>query len=372
MAGPEKKLFKDWFDADAAARLAQQMRRAYPAFDAEGFQGQATSGLKHLEFHGRIQLFADALRAHLPDAVPEALDILVRSLPPLLPDCESVTDGWLQWPLGVWIADHGVPHLDDAFRAMEALTQRFSSEFAVRPFLIAYPDDCFRRLLALSTHPSAHVRRWCSEGTRPRLPWGKRIPSLIEDPSPALPILEALCNDPEPYVRRSVANHVNDIAKDHPEIARDICRRWMKHATPERAALVRHALRSLIKDGDPDALRILDFPPPKNIEIDFILYPKALQIGDSLEIKAQLRNAGSQAASLALDYKLHFARPGGRASAKVFKWTTLTLQPGETRTFVKRHPMRHASIRQLHPGEHHIELQLNGQKPAQASFRLEM
>ncbi len=369
--GPgERKLFKDWFDRQAARRLGAQIAAVWPAFDEARFVRHATRGLDRLELLARVQVLADALAAGLPDHVPDALDILTRSLPPVAPDDGLQTDGWLQWPIGQYIADHGVPHLDASLLAMTELTMRFTSEFAVRPFLARQPAETRARLLELTRHPNPHVRRWCSEGTRPRLPWGKRLTALIADPSPNWPILEALKDDPELYVRRSVANHLNDIAKDHPDLVLARCRAWRQQATPERLWIIGRALRTLVKAGHPDALALLGFSPAADVAARLAVSPRRLAIGDALQLDAVLRNDGTQPVRLVVDFVLHFARPAGKSSAKVFKWTKLELAPGQQTAIGRRFPLRQTSTRTLHPGRHRVELQVNGGRVAASAFTL--
>ncbi|HMO52599.1 MAG TPA: DNA alkylation repair protein [Kiritimatiellia bacterium] len=366
----KRKAFKEYFDAEAAARLADQFGAAWPSFDAKAFCLQATTGLDTLEFNARVKQFSDALAATLPRDRKRALAILTRSLPPVLPDTEAITDGWLQWPLGQFIADHGLPHLEESMEAMIALTMRFSSEFAVRPFIDAYPEHIYPRLYTLTRHPNLHVRRWCSEGSRPRLPWGKKLTAIINDPSPSWPILEALMDDPELYVRKSVANHLNDIAKDHSDKVITACRRWKKQATPERQWVIRHGLRSLIKAGNPHALALLGFANGSGLTAKLNVQPRTISIGKSITLEAEVTNQTKAPCRALIDYVIHFARPSGKPSSKVFKWTQVEVPARNRLAIVKKHQLRHASIRTLYPGRHRAELQVNGQRLAQAEWML--
>lgn len=366
----ERKAFKDYFDRAAAKALAAQVAAVHPSFDEAAFVRQACKGLKNLEFNGRVGQFGDALRVTLPEPIPEALAILERSLPPPLPDCESVTDGWLQWPLGQFVADHAVDHLEAAFPFMVELTQRFSSEFAVRPFIEHQQAEVIQRMEALTGHPSPHVRRWCSEGLRPRLPWGKKLTALAADPSPVWPILEALKDDPEQYVRRSVANHVNDIAKAHPELVIKRAKAWMKGASPEREWVVKHALRGLFKNGHPGALAVFGFHEPKHISVNFDLTPKRCKIGGQVTLHAELKSSHTKAQNLMIDYVIRYVSKTGGTSTKVFKWKELKFPAGDSITLEKRQAMKNVSIRTLYPGTHHVELQINGQRVAEASFEI--
>jgi 3-methyladenine DNA glycosylase AlkC len=375
MSENQRKPFKDYFDTSAAQSLAKQMAAAMSGFDQAAFVRRATRGLSKLAFNARIKQFADALAAMLPDDIPEALAIVEASLPDPLPDCEEVTDGFLQWPLGQFIADHGLPYFEPSMSAMVALTQRFSSEFAVRPFVEQRAEETFERLLSLTTHQSPHVRRFCSEGVRPRLPWGKKLRALVDDPSPIWAIVEALKDDPELYVRRSVANNLNDIAKDHAEQVIERCKAWKKDASPqpagpERDWLINHGLRTLIKAGHPGALAVIGYGPPKKLTATLSIAPQAIEVGGEVSMTAALDSAHGRAQQLLIDYVVHYVRKAGHANAKVFKWTTSALAARGTLELTKRHPMKVTSVRALYPGVHKIELQINGQVVAEASFEL--
>ncbi|MEM8963069.1 MAG: DNA alkylation repair protein [Acidobacteriota bacterium] len=369
-ASNERKAFKNWFDHEAARALAEQIGSAHPSFDQGAFLRAATEDLNALEFNARVAQFADALATTLPADVPRALKILTASLPAPLPDCEAVTDGWLQWPIGHFIGTYGVDHYSASMSAMIELTQRFSAEFAVRPFAERYTDETLEELTRLTTHPSPHVRRWCSEGLRPRLPWGRRLQFLIDDPSPVWPILEALKDDPELYVRRSVANHLNDIAKDHPELVVERCLQWSTDASTERMWVIKHALRSLIKAGDPGALAVMGYHPPRDLEATLSVQPTSIEIGESVELEAIVHSSSDQAQDLLIDYVVHYVRKGDKVSAKVFKWKTLRLDALGKQSLTKRHSMRVTTIRALYPGTHRVELQINGARVAEASFVL--
>lgn len=365
-----RKAFKDWFDEKAAASLADQIGAVHPKFDRSQFIKLATSGLFEKEFHARVEHFSNALLVTLPKSPPAALKILRKSLPPELPDTENVTDGWLQWPIGKFIADHGIDHFEESFETMIELTKRFSAEFAIRPFVVQYPERTMRRVLELTSHPNAHVRRLCSEGTRPLLPWGQKLHALIADSSPVLPVLEALKDDTSRYVTRSVANHLNDIAKNDPDLVISICRRWSEEASTERKWLIKHALRSLLKSGHPKALEILGFGPPRDLAATLSSEPETIAIGESIQFCAEIENRGSDKVSLMVDYVVHFVKKTGNAAPKVFKWKTLDLVPGESAILEKKQTMKHATIRTLYPGNHRVELQINGVRLAESDFDL--
>ena len=366
----ERKAFKDWFDKTAARAMATQVASAAPDFDETGFVRRATRNLSKLEFNARVQQFSDALRATLPESVPHALATLTNSLPAALPDCESVADGWLQWPVGQFIADHGLEHFDESMAAMIALTKRLSSEFAVRPFVEHHQDATFARLLSLTSDCSPHVRRWCSEAVRPRLPWGRKLRALVEDPGPIWPILEALKDDDELYVRRSVANNLNDIAKDHPQLVVKRCQQWKKGGNERRSWVIRHGLRSLIKGGQSGALAVVGCGPPRKLTAELSIRSRRILIGGQIELTAVIETTAVKAQQLILDYAVHYVRKSGKSSSKVFKWTTTRLPANGSVTLNKRHSMKLTTVRALYPGIHQVELQINGVRMAETSFRL--
>ena len=367
----ERKPFKDYFDKAAAQTLAKQFVGAYPTFDQAAFVKNATNGLANLEFNARIQHFAAALHDALPKDPNVSLRLLQKSLPDLIPDADAVTDGFAQWPLGQFIADYGLDaDFDIAFEAMTELTQRFSSEFAIRPFMEAHPDACFNRLYQLTSHPNEHVRRWCSEGTRTRLPWGRKLHALIEDPTPIWPILEDLKDDPSLYVRRSVANNINDLAKDHSDDVVARLKTWKKSSNTNRDWLIKHGLRTLVKDGHPGALQLIGFGPVKNVQATLSLAPKKVAVGEKVAMTLTLNSSHTRTQDLMIDYAVHYVRKGNKTSDKVFKWSTQSLAAKEQQTLQKNHPMKVTTIRALYPGKHRIEVQINGERLADATFTL--
>jgi 3-methyladenine DNA glycosylase AlkC len=238
--------------------LAHNVRLAWSQFDPLAFQRDAMVGLAGLSILRRGEHLARVLRGHLPAGYDEAAEILIRSLTPPVARTDTFgLAGFFYLPHVYFVAmfgldpahNNGRDPFETSMRAQHELTRRFSAEFSMRPFLIQLQDRTLARLMEWTRDPNPHVRRLCSEGSRPRLPWAVRIPAFVRDPSPTLPLLEALKDDADLYVRRSVANHVGDIAKDHPALAFDLCERWLHGASPERRWIVRHGLRHPARNG---------------------------------------------------------------------------------------------------------------------------
>lgn len=245
--------------------LAHNVALAHVDFAAGRFIDAALKGIGPLSILQRGEHLARVLREHLPARYDDAIDVLLRSLTaPQGRTGDLGLAGFFYLPHVCFVAAYGLDAGNNAgrdpfetsMRAQYELTRRFSAEFSMRAFLIAQPERTLGRLLEWTRDPDPHVRRLCSEGARPRLPWAARLRAFIADPTPLLPLLEALRDDPDLYVRRSVANHVGDIAKDHPTLALALCRRWLAGATSERRWLIRHALRYPANKGMPDAMRL--------------------------------------------------------------------------------------------------------------------
>ena len=373
MAAP----FKDWFNRALIEDMAGHLLRRWPGFNAPGFCAAASKNLKALELKQRAGQIAGALADHLPPDVPRALAILIASLRPLDQAGQPIADrsaglaGWAIWPMGEYVALRGLDHVDDSLVALRALTIRSTAEFAIRPFLVRHPRKTFAALKTWAKDPNEHVRRLVSEGSRPRLPWGLRLKSLVADPSPILPLLEALKDDPSEYVRRSVANSLNDIAKDHPDLIASLAARWLSGASPERARLVRHACRSLVKAGHRKTLAALGYAARPKIKLkNFTVTTPRVRFGDAAVFAVELRNTGRTSQKIVLDYVIHHRKKNGGTSPKVFKWKALTLKPGEVLCLRRRHAVRPITTRVYYPGRHRIEIVINGATCAGGDFDL--
>jgi 3-methyladenine DNA glycosylase AlkC len=227
---------KNQFGPDVPRAIASMVAEVHPSFPAKKFTRDALAGYEPLSLTQRGWHIARALRQHLPEDFPTAVDVLVQSSSqPSGRTVGSGMGGFLFMPHCFFVAAYGLDHFEESMAAQHVLTQRFTCEFSIRPFLIKHPAETLLRLRQWATDPSEHVRRLVSEGTRPRLPWAMRLPAFQADPAPVLELLELLKDDPALYVRRSVANNLNDIGKDHPHVLAKTAKRWLKGASDERA-----------------------------------------------------------------------------------------------------------------------------------------
>ena len=367
---PAPVRLKDLFGPDVPHKIAAMINAVHPAFPAKRFVRDALEGYDALELTPRGRQIAASLRTYLPQDYPEAVAILVASLGEPL-DRSDLTgmETFIYMPHVFFVAEHGVGHWEESMRAQYELTQRFTAEFSIRAFLVSEPDRTLARLREWTTDPSEHVRRLVSEGTRPRLPWAPRLPAFQRDPSPVLDLLELLRDDPMLYVRRSVANNLNDIAKDNPDVAVATCSRWMRNATPERAWLVRHALRSVVKQGRPDALAVLGYGSGDGFVVtDGVVSPHAPAIGDTIRITFDVVNGADVVSAALIDLRVHFVKSNGTTSPKVFKVAERSLAPGERATVTKTISLAQHTTRTHYPGRHPVEAIVNGKTFPVATF----
>lgn len=357
------------FNAETVGRLASGFRTADPGFDPD-FEARVLSRFPELELKQRIDWIADCLIEALPVPFPDMAARITAALPPPLDPTRTDDDfgSFIYAPLGEVAVKRGLEdHRDLSLDLIETLTQRFSMEFAIRPFLNRWPEETMARLADWADHPSYHVRRLVSEGSRPRLPWGIGIPL---PPGTALPLLDRLHADPARFVTRSVANHLNDISKHDPALVVDALTRWQtagRQRPEELAWMTRHALRDLVKKGDPGAMALLGYRMDVPITADLSL-PATARIGESFDLRATL-TAGEDLPVL-VDYAIAFIRPSG-IRRKVHKLTTATLTAGAPLTLTKRHKLpASATTYSLHPGPHEVELLVNGRVRATAVVTL--
>lgn len=362
--------FKTFINAAGVEGAANHLARTSADFDAARFCADVVPQLDALELKARAMCIATALEQHLSPDFPEAAAHLERALAPLGAPNDGLT-GWFLWAAGEFIARRGLAHPARSLACLQQLTQRFTAEFAIRPFIVAHPTLVYDTLHTWLSHPSEHVRRLVSEGTRPRLPWGLQLRALIDDPSPSLPLLAALLDDDSEYVRRSVANHLNDIAKDHPELVAEWVERYLPTASAARRALLRHASRTLIKHGYHRVLQAWGTGTPLDGHAVVALTPTIISLGAHIAIAVTLTSTSANSQTLTVDYVVHHVKGDGRTSPKVFKGWRPTLAAGETVVLSRRHAVKPITTRRYYPGMHRITIQVNGRPVAEAAFELQ-
>lgn len=362
---PAYPALKEIFDRARLASIADAAAEVAPGFDRDRFMAVATKDLDNLGIMQRMRQTAAALDAALAMPFPTGAGLL-RELAP------RIDHGFAAIALCEYVALFGRGHFDLAMQALHDLTRYGSAEFAVRHFLAA---DFERTLAAMRDwigDPDEHVRRLASEGSRPRLPWSFRLERAIADPSLTFPIPDALRGDPSAYVRKSAANHLNDIAKDHPDWLLDRLGAWPA-GTAEERWVMRHALRTLVKKGDRRALALIGATGAAEIRVEaFSATPARLKLGERLTIAARLISTGRERQRLVVDYAIHYVKKSGATSRKVFKLREVDLEPGASWEASTSQTVRDFTTRSHNAGRHKVELMVNGAALAETVFDLEI
>jgi 3-methyladenine DNA glycosylase AlkC len=360
------------FNADSVALLAAALARAQPGFPRARFERAVLARFPELELKQRIQWLVTNLENNLPGDFPQALEVLRRALPaPLDPTLRDDDFGQFIWVVpGEYVAKHGCKdsHLAASLAFLREATMRFSSESALRPFLQRYPQATLRFVHACAEDANYHVRRLASEGIRPFLPWALRVQL---PPAEVVAVLDKLHADPTRYVTRSVANTLNDVSRVDPALALETVRRWhvADAQRPEELGwMTRHALRTLVKQGDAATLALLGFDASPQFRLSGIKTSRQVRVGDVFEWRASLRAATSQ--RLRIDLRLHFLKSNGRHLPKVFSIADASVEAGETLAIHKRLRLQPATTRTLYPGKHFAELVVNGATTHRSSFEL--
>jgi 3-methyladenine DNA glycosylase AlkC len=363
MSESQAPALKEMFNAARYRHLARELSVVHPRFDSEAFLAHALRDLDSLNLMQRLRRATESLRATLPADYRRSLAILRRLAP-------RIDHGFVSITLSDFVALCGLDDFEVSMDALKFFTSFGSAEFAIREFIRRDLPRTLAVMRTWSRDKSEDVRRLASEGSRPRLPWSFRLDAVVADPSLTLPILENLQADPSLYVRKSVANHLNDITKDHPAWVLDRVESWPRDVA-HTAWIIKRALRTLIKKGDRRALGIIGAGARPKVRIHgFEVTPRKVKLGDRISMCLDLQSASTKAQRLVIDYLIHYVKRAGDTSAKVFKWKELTLAPGEKLRLARSQHIRDFTTRVHHPGLHAVEVAINGERLAEASFVL--
>jgi len=374
----EKFSLKDHlFNLQKLEKIGTEISQVYPAFKRDAFLKTTVAKFPELELKQRITWIAEQLKRYLPPSYQEAVAILLASLPrPCDPSLSDDDFGdFIYAPYSEFVAKYGCKKEDLAFSldALKSITTRFSAEDAIRYFINAFPTDTMNTLLHWTTDSHYHVRRLASEGTRPKLPWSQKI---VIKPEETFPILDRLYADRTRFVTRSVANHLNDISKLNPASVIDSLAAWQqskKQSEKEMTFMIKHALRTAVKQGHPGAISFLGVSPNPQVTVSgFCIKTPQVTIGDAVEFSCVITALKKE--KVIVDYSIHFQNKAGTmANKKMYKLKQFTVEPGDVVTIEKRHLFRAGmTTRILYPGEHQVAIQVNGQKVGSGSFELKL
>ncbi|MCD1260339.1 hypothetical protein B5M42_016120 [Paenibacillus athensensis] len=363
---------KDVYQETFVREFGGKVQGAYAAFDVEAFtRAVLADGWDELALKERMRRISTTLGRFLPERYEEALAVLFAI------DESCVGFPYLFFPDFVEVYGQKEADWPLSMQALERFTARSSAEFAVRVFLLRDPERMMRQMTAWAQHENEHVRRLSSEGCRPRLPWGQSLPMFKRDPAPVLPVLELLKADPSLYVRKSVANNLNDIAKDHPAVVLELARRW-KGSNPHTDWIVRHGCRTLIRKADPEVLALFgyaaaDGDTAQSLAAVAVLKaePREVKIGGSCELHYDFRLRHGEPARIRLEYAIDFVKASGRTSRKLFLLSDKTLPGGGQIQGTRTHRWADLTTRKHYPGIHKISLCVNGVVVAETGVAVE-
>lgn len=358
--------FKNQVGPAAVERIGAAVGSVMPGFDHTGFAAEAIQGLLALELKGRVDHVARVLRRHLPERWPEAAQVLATALPAPIQGTSGFEHAFWAWPM-VTVVEHHAADPAISLPLLRTMTSRWSAEFAVRPYLDGAPDESWRAAAAWAHDADVHVRRLASEGTRPRLPWGVRLRSWT--PARALPILDALVLDSELYVRRSVANHLGDIGKVDPALAREVAARWWAIGREEAQWVVKHGLRDLARKGDEGALGILGAAGSDASVTGLRIEPAVVRVGDPIIVRGEIRSPSGGAVRVDLRWEWPGAR--GQWAGKTFRGADRPLAPGELWAFQSSLSTKPVTTRPTRPGPQRLWLRVGGKDHGPCPWVLE-
>jgi len=372
---PEKKFeFSEVINLQTVQKIGASIKKVWADFDTQKLEKKVKPTLSTLAFKNRANLIAEVLYELLPDDFGTAGQIILDSFGQELDNPDFTGESvFIYMPYGVYVSRYGLEetHFDLSTQFLYEMTKRFSAEFAIRPFLDKFPKRMLHKLQEWVKDENQHVRRLVSEGTRPRLPWASRVTVYDSNYTVIMDLLTALRNDPELYVRRSVANHLNDLTKDRKDLVLSNLTAWNKKSNKNIKWLTKHALRTLVKAGDAGALKILGFSDNPQVEVlNFELEETQLKLGEKLIFSFDIQSKIENKQGLVVDYIIYFKKSNGSQSPKVFKLKVLELKGNQFVQLKKKQTLQQLSTRVLYEGTHAVELQINGKPFGKKEFEL--
>ena len=363
-------LLKDLYSPSFYKNLANTLVKVMPSFNRQRFISQIfSSDFNAKELKSRMRHTTEVLHRFMPADFKSTVKVLEKLIDQLKKSGTG-EDGLAYMFIPDYIEMYGLDDFATSVEALETITQFVSCEFAVRPFLLKYYVPMISQMKKWSKHENSKVRRLASEGSRPRLPWGMGVPALKEDPSPILPILENLKNDPSASVRRSVANSLNDIAKDHPDLLISLARKW-KGMSTETDAVIKHGSRTLLKKGHAGILGHYGLKSKLVLVSGFNIQTTRVKIGEHLIFSFQVENGGRKEMQIRLEYGVYYKNGKGQWSKKVFKISEKTYQPGEKTRIERKQSFRKITTRVFYPGKQQLSIIVNGEEKVWKTFELE-
>jgi len=358
------RLWKDHLSKDAVLVFSECIKDAYPKFDQKEYAKAVLSdGFLKLELKERLNKIAQSLKSFLPADYDAAVRILIKAAPHV--------GTFENWALTIYVEKFGLKDFKTSVYALEELTKYGTSEFAVRPFMIHNTNKMLPILIKWTKSPNEHVRRLAAEGSRPRGVWVAHIEVFKKDARPVIKILEKLKADESLYVRKAVANNLNDISKEHPDLVARTCKRWQKAGDANTDWIIKHGCRSLIKNGHPEVMKLFGFASKPNVRVSlFTIKPFKIKIGGMATLVLKLSTDQISKQKLSIDYRVHLVSKNGSKNKKLFKWAVRSINSGNDLTLEKKQSFKDQFTRKHFPGAHKIEVLINGSVVARKSVML--
>lgn len=355
------ELLKNMYNRESLYEVAVAIQSVYNSFKVDEFiKSTMDETWNNLELKARCRKISMSLGMYLPEDYEEALSILEK----------SVTGFYFAFFFPDFVEVYGQDDInwDLSISALERNTEYWSSEFAVRAFIIKDEERMMAQMRKWSKHKNEHIRRLASEGCRPQLPWGQAISKFKKDPTPVLPILEQLKTDTSTYVQKSVANNLNDISKTHPDLVISIAKDWYGK-NKSTNWIVKHGCRTLLKKGNRDVLALFGYDDTTSINIqDFTLETTSISIGENLTFSFKI--LAKKATKTRLEYGIDYMKSNGKRNRKIFKISEVSLKENEKKSYMKKHSFADVSVRRHYPGIHSITIIINGVEKGKLDFEL--
>ncbi|MBT3251825.1 MAG: DNA alkylation repair protein [Candidatus Marinimicrobia bacterium] len=353
--------FKNLFNLTLIENLSNEIIKVDPSFDSHGFKVSVfDEDWDNRELKDRMHHISVCLRKYLPEDYIKAVDILLK--------VSSNSSGFQFMFFPDFVEMYGLDYFEKSVEALEFFTTSSSSEFAVRPFIIKYPGKMMKQMMIWSKSENHHIRRLSSEGCRPRLPWAMALHEFKKDPTTVIKLLEKLKNDESEYVRRSVANNLNDISKDHPDLILKLAKKW-KGQSPETDQLIKHACRTMLKNGVTEVLELFGFGNPEKIKLLDFNVDQNVKMGDKIQFGFSISSEEGQLGRLRIEYAIDFMKSNGKQSAKVFKISEGNYQDS-VKKITRKYSFKKITTRKYYSGLHGISIIINGKEFIRGEFIL--
>lgn len=369
--------FKNIYNEDSVTILALAINKHMPEFKSKMFISTIMETLENHEMKGRVDLIAYELIEHLPKNYKRAVNILIKTLSPIctksfeIKNIDQGLNGFMLWPVTRYFELQGTDDIDTSLKGLYEVTKRFTGEFGIRPFIDLYPKEVYEKMTIWRDDKNHHVRRFVSEGMRPNLPWGLKSTYVIKNLKKNIKLITPLRDDKSEYVRKSVANHLNDISRLDDELFLKVISKFVKEKqTKEKKWLITHACRSLFKQGHPKVLELNGYSPKLELKVKSKLSPQSISEGEKIDLSLSIKNLKESDENVIIDYIIYYPKKNGELSPKVFRVKKTPIKGNETLNIEKTIHFKKVTTRVHYKGQHKIDIQINGIIFKGSSFNL--